>query len=315
MAPTIGRQWRGGAEDYAALCDYCDVRYLRSQLQRQSNGRLACLGPGTNGCGAGLDEVALDKLNADKMRDRRRPTAPQGGRFDRVRASMEDIFGAALVEYWDAGKGVVSSTNGSLTAWTGQKLGAVFTADPVDGLALWHASRSEFYGRPGVEISGGPSVGAVWVATGAFLPSAARSYVAVARFHSLDVFSGPNGLVELSGSGAVATFARSAGDRLEQLVYHSAAVPSGTILEIPTDAVGSHRQAHLFEMDARGPLSFRVGAAMVTTSVDSPTAQPVLQVSLSRGSTIALLAIANDPTDEQVQAFRSLATSYAAVRP
>jgi len=313
MAPTIGRQWRGGTQDYAALCDYCDVRYLRSQLKKQSNGRLACMGPGTNGCGAGHDEIGLDKINADRLRHRRRPEKHRGGRFDRIRATVSEIFGAQLIECWDATAGVVSTSEGKLTSWTGQRLGAVFTADAVYGDALFRASVPEFYGRPGIKIQGGPEVGATWVSLDAFAPAGARLYMAAVQLHDSDAGGGFNGAVLLSGTLNVVSFARSPGSGLYNLLYRSAAVPIGTLMSLPIS--DNPRHAHLIEADCRGLLTFRSGTTEAISSVDSPTNEPGMQMSLFPGGTLTLLVLCNAPTDEQVRAFGSLARSFTVMRP
>jgi len=315
MAPTIGRQWRGGSEDYAALCDYCDVRYLRSQLKRQSNGRLACIGPGTNSCGAGLDEVALDKLNADKMRDRRRPTASQGGRFDKVKASVEDIFGATLVEYWDAAKGVVSTTQGKLVSWTGQKLGAVFLPFYPNPVARWLASDPEFSGRPSIEF---PLLSSTeWISEYAFLPAGARPYIAVVSRNIEDLGGAKSGMVRF-GYYDEAILARDVnpapaflppGDYFAQ--YKSVAVPAGTVLPIPERAVGSVRHARLYELDATGPLTYRAGTVEVVSSVDSPTSGPWTRAGVDAALAVTFLVLANEPEPHQIREFQALARSYA----
>jgi hypothetical protein len=317
MAPTIGRHWRGGTEDYAALCDYCDVRYLRSQLQRQSSGRLACLGPGTNSCGAGHDEVSLDKTNAEVMRNRRRPTTYRGGRFDRMLASIEGIFGASLVEYWDATKGVVATTQGKLTSWTGQKLGVAFTADAVYGNGSWRASMPDFYGRPGITIDGGPQSGALWHATGNFIPSGGRPYLAMVSFNHSDstAFAGNNGVVSFSSSEVQASMGRSVGDHEYRIFYRSVFDPAGTELPIPELILGSVRKARLYELDATGQLTFRAGGTEVLSTIDSPAAQPWQVGLLFPGMTITLLVVCNAPEPEQVEKFRVLARSYSVMRP
>jgi len=314
MAPTISRHWRGGPEDYAALCDYCNVRYLRSQLTQQGSGRLACVGPGTNGCGAGRDEVELDKANADALRYRRKPSPHRGGRFDRLRASVEDIFAETLIEYWDASKGVVSAQSGQLTSWKGQRAGSTFAASPPYSKASWRESVPEFFGRPGIQVDGGPEVGSVWIAPGALVPSGARLYAAAALFyHSMaSIYPGYNGAIELWGVSIIAGLARNYNAGVHQLFYRSVAVPDGTVLPLPV----AGPRAQLFEMDARGPLTFRAGPnSEVKSSVDSPIAEPSSQVSLYPGSTVTLIVIAEDPTDAQISEFQSLGRSYAVMRP
>lgn len=303
MAPTIGRQWRGGSQDYAALCDYCDVRYLRSQLQKLGNGRLACMGPGTNSCGAGRDEVTLDKINADIARNRRRPAPHRGGRFDRIVASVEDIFGATLREYWDARSGVESSSDGALTSWTGQKLGMVFSLG-ASSTATWSSSVPEFYNRPAIEVTAGELV----TDTGALMPSGGRPYIGA-------VISSPKdeaGSIQFfNGMTAKASLARDVGGGGFSSLYVSVAAPGGTSLPIPAAEVGSVRHAYLHELDATAALAFRVGTAEVQTSVSSPTDTFWNRVTVQLGGTLALLVVANAPTESQVEAFQALGRSYA----
>jgi hypothetical protein len=317
MAPTIGRQWRGGTQDYAALCDYCDVRYLRSQLKNQANGRLACIGPGTNSCGAGHDEVTLDKVNADKMRHRRKPTKHLGGRFDRVLSSVGDIFGASLVEFWDATEGVLAATGGKLTSWTGQKLGATFTADAVFGQGTFYPSRPEFYDRPGIAIDGGPQTGALWTATGNFIPSGGRPYLGMVSFSHNDsqYFAGSNGVVSFSSGAVEGALGRSVASQEYRGFYRSALNPAGTELAIPEGALGSVRKARLYELDATGPLSFRAGGTTLSTTLDSPTLNPWQVGVLFPAMTLTLLVLCNAPEPGQVRRFQALARSYAVERP
>lgn len=306
MAPTIGRQWRGGAEDYAALCDYCSVRYLRSQLSKQEGGRLACMGPGTNGCGAGRDEVTLDKINADIMRNRRRPTVHLGGRFDHIRTSIKDIFGSTLAEYWDAREGVTSTSLGVLTAWTGQKLGMTLSPEVSGGgRALWSASSPDFFGRASVSVT----AGILESDTGALLPSGARPFIGLVARHALEQgtlgFSLIAGAVETAKAGiyypgALFTFAG---------LYASAMVPTGTTQYIPRAAVGNVHHGRLFELDATGPVAFRAGTAEASSSVNSPTDTFWNRVTVSRGLELTLLVLANNPSPEQIDEFRALARS------
>lgn len=303
MAPTIGRQWRGESQDYAALCDYCDVRYLRSQLQKLGNGRLACMGPGTNSCGAGRDEVTLDKINAEIMRNRRRPSPHRGGRFDRVIASVEDIFGTTLREYWDARTGVASNSDGSFTSWTGQKLGMVFTPG-VGSLATWDSDVAEFYHRPAVQVFGGE----LETDTSALMPSGARPYVGLVIAHPRD----EGGAFQIfSGATQKAAIVRDVDGGAFTSVYKSVAAPAGTTLPIPLLGVGSVRHAYLHELDATGPLTYRVGTAGVTTSVSSPTDTFWNRATLQQGCAATLIVIANAPSAEQVESFQALARSYA----
>jgi hypothetical protein len=317
MAPTIGRQWRGGSEDYAALCDYCDVRYLRSQLKKQSSGRLACVGPGTNGCGAGRDEVELDKINADALRGRRRPSKHRGGRFDQTRTSVSDIFGASLMEYWDAAQGVTSSSLGVLSTWKGQKLGATFTASLTSGVGSWRASVPEFYGRPAIVIDGDPLSGAaLWVALEAFFKSGARPYVATVSLNHSDAeaFSGSNGQIVVASQSANGG---SIGRAVSGNIYHASYVSTAgqSDLPIPAMAVGSVRHAHLAELDATGPLVFRMGDAQSGINVDAGTAEPWMQAVLFPGLTVTLLVLADNPSPSQIAEFQQLARSYAVKRP
>jgi len=85
MGRTIGRHWPSSAPrgDYVVLCDYCGVRYRRSQLVRKGNGRLACSGPGTLDDADGRDEVELSEMTGRGTA--RYPGTPQdGGNYGNV---------------------------------------------------------------------------------------------------------------------------------------------------------------------------------------------------------------------------------------
>jgi hypothetical protein len=57
---TVGRRWPKRARgDYCAHCDYCGVRWRRSQLSRDASGKLACPDDVR-----GRDDVTLDMENA-----------------------------------------------------------------------------------------------------------------------------------------------------------------------------------------------------------------------------------------------------------
>lgn len=86
MGHTIGKRWPFGkapAGDFACLCDYCGVRYRRSQLVRKPNGLLACTGAGTFNDASERDAVTLAELEAENA-TRNRPIEPIGdpGNFD-----------------------------------------------------------------------------------------------------------------------------------------------------------------------------------------------------------------------------------------
>jgi len=85
MGITIGRRWPRKAPigDHTVMCDDCGVHYRRSQLRRMEDGRLSCIGPGTNNDGKGRVEVALDRANAMHAQRRRGPTIVRDtGNFD-----------------------------------------------------------------------------------------------------------------------------------------------------------------------------------------------------------------------------------------
>ena len=310
MAPTIGRQWRGGTQDYAALCDYCDVRYLRSQLKKQHNGRLACTGPGTNGCGAGHDEVGLDKKNADRLRHRRRPEKHRGGRFDRLRASVEDIFGSTLQDYWDATKNVVAASDGFLTSWTSVKLGASLVPLDPGFRAHWHASVPELSNRPAVEVLHSTFGQATFTADAPFLPAGARPYV---------------GLVQSIRDSTIAfgvEFGRSA-TAIDAAIYpylydvtgYYESVAGLVSVSLLRAAVGSVKSGYLYQLDATGPFVFHAGKASGQGSQDSPNKNPWSHVSLYAGAPLTLLVVANGPTKSQIAEFAALGTSYAVRLP
>ena len=312
MAPTISRQWRGGPADYAALCDYCDVRYLRSQLTRQSNGRLACIGPATNGCGAGLDEVALDKINADKMRNRRRPTKHRGGRFDQMRVSIEEIFGASLRDYWDATKNLTAASDGTVTSWTSVKLGAGF--EPVDPrwVAHWHASVPELSGRPAVQVMGSPFGSPFFVSSQApFLLAEQRPYVGIVQSLPPSDALAPGSIS--FGSYSEPDASVDAGYDPPQAGYTSTLGVLG--LSIPRDEVGTKAMGRLYEMDGTGPFAFRAGSAEARSSADAPVKFAWEHVFLWAGGALTLLVIANAPTPTQIAEFQALGRSYAVKLP
>lgn len=144
---TIGRHWPKSARgDYAALCDYCSVRYRRSQLVKLPNGYFACSGPGTNDDAKGRDERTLDELNALEIETRWHPTPHRGGNFDFMpppppepeppppppAPTPIDVFGTNLREYWIASERVTVGTNYSemdgsynVLSWTGGLRGIV----------------------------------------------------------------------------------------------------------------------------------------------------------------------------------------------
>ena len=69
MARTIGKRWPSTAprKDYPAYCAFCGVKWRRSELRRDTAGRLVCPDEGD-----GLDEVILTQMNADGARKSRR---------------------------------------------------------------------------------------------------------------------------------------------------------------------------------------------------------------------------------------------------
>ena len=85
MAKTITRRWPPDAPigDHQVLCHDCGAQYRRSQLVRQIDGRLSCIGPGTNNDAVGRVEVELDKGNAEGSKQRRGPIVVlDTGNFD-----------------------------------------------------------------------------------------------------------------------------------------------------------------------------------------------------------------------------------------
>lgn len=59
---TIGRKWpsRHQRGDRQAMCSYCGVQWLRSQLTRDESGNLVCPDEGD-----GKDSLQLDRLNSE----------------------------------------------------------------------------------------------------------------------------------------------------------------------------------------------------------------------------------------------------------
>lgn len=83
---TIGRHWPGSAPsgDYPAICDYCGVKWRRSQLRRDRAGKLYCPDEGS-----GRDAVTLAQGNARgaaaaaaKHGNRRPPDGRSKGEYD-----------------------------------------------------------------------------------------------------------------------------------------------------------------------------------------------------------------------------------------
>jgi len=319
MAPTIGRQWRGGPQDYAALCDYCDVRYLRSQLRKQANGRLACIGPGTNGCGAGLDEVSLDKINADIMRHRRKPTKHAGGRFDRLRTSFEDIFGATLIEYWDARKGIEPTSLGLIDAWVGQKRFATLVPvqwGPPQKVRFWE-SRAEFGGRPGVELLRDEEL---WMpGRQLLLDPGARPYIAMVGTFGADSQAG----IRLSGMVAgveqttaqIHRYREFTASPTEMASSYRLSGSATEFLRIPQAAIGSAGAAQLMALDATKTLEFRAGPAKVLSSVDEATHWLVDNLTVWWGAVLTLIVIADGPTKAQIAEFENYVRSFAVRLP
>lgn len=60
MSVTIGKRWHGGPGDRQARCDYCGVYWLRSQLEEDEDGLLACPDEGS-----GASKGELDRENAE----------------------------------------------------------------------------------------------------------------------------------------------------------------------------------------------------------------------------------------------------------
>ena len=80
MSRTIGRHRPKSSprNDYEAMCDYCGVAYLRSQLRRDAAHRLYCRDEGN-----GRDQVTLGRLIAqDSARPRHGQFPKDGGSFD-----------------------------------------------------------------------------------------------------------------------------------------------------------------------------------------------------------------------------------------
>ncbi len=75
---TIGRRWPSTAPkgDYAVQCDYCGVKWRRSQCKRDGAGRLACPDDA-----AGRDEVTLNEANIAGARADRRVRPLEAGGF------------------------------------------------------------------------------------------------------------------------------------------------------------------------------------------------------------------------------------------
>lgn len=84
MGRTIGRRLPRdiGKTEFVAMCDDCGVHFYRSQLRQMEDGRLSCVGPGTNNDGVGRVELTLSKLNAASS-PRRRIKVREGGNYDR----------------------------------------------------------------------------------------------------------------------------------------------------------------------------------------------------------------------------------------
>jgi hypothetical protein len=308
MAPTIGRHWRGDSQDYAALCDYCDVRYRRSQLKKQSSGRLACIGPGTNGCGEGRDEVELDKQNADIMRNRRRPRAHDGGRFDRLRSSVQDIFATSLMECWDTESGVLSTSSGLLDSWTGQVQGAELRRN-FGGLSYVRAEHPDFYGRPAVRVMGGMLSTNVF----ALMPAGGRPFLAMAAQYIRDDNGGA--VKALTAGTFKLSLVYENFARRWSAAYRSALDPAGTIARIDALGVGNVHHSRLYELDATGLFTLRAGAAEMPSAVSSVTEAPWDQITIEAGLELALLVVANAPTAVQIEEFRALGRSYAGRYP
>lgn len=73
---TIGTHWNGEPGDYPCFCDYCGVKWRRSQLRRDGSGKLYCPDEGD-----GRDAVTLSKLNAAAaLAGRRIPSGPKDGK-------------------------------------------------------------------------------------------------------------------------------------------------------------------------------------------------------------------------------------------
>src|SRR5688572_4883548 len=79
----IGKRWPSSAPrgDHAACCDYCGVRWRRSELKRDGSGQLYCPDEGT-----GKDAVTLSLENArgaeESAQRRRRVSGGNQGSFD-----------------------------------------------------------------------------------------------------------------------------------------------------------------------------------------------------------------------------------------
>jgi hypothetical protein len=105
---TVGRHLPSSLPrgETVAECDYCGVRWFRSQLRRDRSGKLTCPDEGS-----GLDQVSLDEGNAAAaQRDRlRRPSL--GGTYHEL--SLDDIGHIQPAVALDHTFGYVSSSNPS----------------------------------------------------------------------------------------------------------------------------------------------------------------------------------------------------------
>lgn len=87
---TIGRHWPSKApiNDYAACCDFCGVRWRRSQLRVDEDGRLRCPdeGDGMSASAQAKEEARASKEKSER-KQRLRYHGPRGT-FDKT--TMED---------------------------------------------------------------------------------------------------------------------------------------------------------------------------------------------------------------------------------
>lgn len=116
MALTIGRNWPRSAPrgDYAAVCDICQVRYRRSQLQRMPSGLLACRGPGTNNDARGREALTLDRQNQEGYAGRARTPRQDGGAMDALEPLLLQQLSATPVGAWCVGERISSTYTGSI---------------------------------------------------------------------------------------------------------------------------------------------------------------------------------------------------------
>lgn len=304
-----------------AQCDYCQVRYRRSQLVKQRNGLLACSGPGTLDDARGRDEVTLDQQNAAATRRNRRRTRAADGRFDRHQRTPKDILGSASHTWLKAeSPGDFRFGPGGVAAWINHGR----TGDPTQP----DESLRPTYDATG--FNGSPCVvgdGTQWMACTLSPPIAAgaRPYMwLVARFDQAPL---ADPVISAPASLWHSTTAEGDGDSFRRLAPYASSVVANLQSQIrPTASDGNvdtsvgpafDTSGHLFEL---GALETTTGEYVVdgvafdganTLTFDLEMGALALFVAIPGQSAFSIASIAEVvvasllPTDAQKLAMRS----------